>query len=479
MIRSRHRATAGLYLSTDLVATLAAFAVAWWLRFDPLLDVFHKNPPESILRYLQLLPVVLVIWAVVFHFHGLYQVRRGRSRVDEALTVVLAVLLGTVLVSVFMTWVRPQGAMRADGSFEYYTYSRAFFALFAATDVVLVVLGRAGLRGWLRRRRLRGENLQRILVIGAGALGREITGKLLAHRELGFEVVGFLDDDVNKQGGAVDGVPVLGSTREAGEIIVERSVDQVYVALPLEAHKKMMRILQEVGRECVEVKLVPDILQYATLKATLEDVDGTPVINLSQVPLQGWHSLVKRTMDVALASAAILVLLPALPVVAALIWLGDRGPIFYRQERMGLDGRPFMILKFRSMRVDAEATTGPVWAVKDDPRRTRFGELLRRWSLDELPQLWNVVRGDMSIVGPRPERPAFVREFKHKIPQYMVRHRVKAGITGWAQVHGWRGNTSIKKRLQYDLYYIENWTLTLDLKILWMTLRHGLRHNAY
>ena len=479
MIRTRHRVTAGLYLSTDLAATLAAFAAAWWLRFDPLTEVLRKNPPESFVPYLQLLPVVLATWAVVFYFHGLYQVRRGRSRVDEALTVVLAVLLATVLVSFFMTWWRPQGTMRPDGTFEYYTYSRAFFALFAGLDVLLVVAGRAALRGWLRRRRLHGENLQRILVVGAGALGREITGKLLAHRELGFEVVGFLDDDVNKQGKAIEGVPVLGPTRDASEVIAERAVDQVYVALPLEAHKKMLRILQQVGRECVDVKLVPDILQYATLKATLEDVDGTPVINLSQVPLQGWHSLVKRTMDIALATAALLALLPALPVVAVLIWLEDRGPIFYRQERMGLDGRPFMILKFRSMRVDAEATTGPIWAVRDDPRRTRIGELLRRWSLDELPQLWNVVRGDMSIVGPRPERPAFVQEFKHKIPQYMVRHRVKAGITGWAQVHGWRGNTSIKKRLQYDLYYIENWTLTLDLKILWMTVRHGLRHNAY
>jgi len=253
----------------------------------------------------------------------------------------------------------------------------------------------------------------------------------------------------------------------------------VFIALPVTAHRKTLRILQEVGRECVDVKLVPDILQYATLKATLEDVDGLPVINLSQVPLQGWNSLVKRMMDIAISAAALAVLLPFLPLVALAIWLEDRGPIFYHQERMGLDGKSFMIWKFRSMRVNAEATTGPVWAIKDDPRRTRVGTILRHWSIDEFPQLWNVLKGDMSIVGPRPERPSFVHEFKHKIPQYMLRHRVKAGITGWAQVHGWRGNTSIKKRIQYDLYYIENWSLVLDLKILWMTLRHGLRVNAY
>ena len=238
-------------------------------------------------------------------------------------------------------------------------------------------------------------------------------------------------------------------------------------------------MLQLMARECVETKLVPDILQYATLKASLEDLDGTPVINLSQVPLQGWNSLVKRGMDIAIALVALLVLLPFFPILALAIWLEDKGPIFYRQERMGLDGKSFMILKFRSMRIDAEASSGPVWAVKDDPRRTRVGSFLRRWSFDELPQIWNVLVGDMSIVGPRPERPTFVREFKHKIPQYMIRHRVKAGITGWAQVHGWRGNTSIKKRIQYDLYYIENWSLGLDCKILWMTFRHALRLNAY
>jgi len=336
------------------------------------------------------------------------------------------------------------------------------------------------LRSYLRWRRLQGENLQRILIVGAGVNGREIGAKLLAHREFGLDVVGYLDDDLNKQGKDFGGVPVIGTTRQLEEVLEERRIDQVYIALPLEAHRRMMRVLQVVGKECVEVKLVPDILQYATLNATIEEVDGTPVINLSQTPMQGWHSMVKRLMDLGIASTAALALLPFLPLVAALIWFEDRGPVFYRQERMGLDGRPFMILKFRSMRVNAEASTGPVWATKNDPRRTRIGDFLRRWSLDELPQLWNVIRGDMSIIGPRPERPAFVREFKHKIPQYMLRHRVKAGITGWAQVHGWRGNTSIKKRLQYDLYYIENWSLMLDLKILWKTLRYGLRHhNAY
>jgi Undecaprenyl-phosphate glucose phosphotransferase len=306
-----------------------------------------------------------------------------------------------------------------------------------------------------------------------------VAEKLLAHREFGFQVAGFLDDDPGKANLSFEGVPVLGTLDAIDDVMQTRRIDQVWVALPVEAHRKTMRVLHAVAKECVEVRLVPDVLQYATLQAKLEDLDGTPVINLSQVPLQGWATLAKRVLDLAVATAALVVLLPFFPLIALAIWIEDRGPIFYHQERMGLDGRSFQILKLRSMRVGAESTTGPVWAVKDDPRRTRVGAFLRRWSIDELPQLWNVVLGNMSIVGPRPERPAFVHEFKEKLPQYMLRHRVKSGITGWAQVHGWRGNTSIKKRLQYDLYYIENWSLKLDLKILWMTLRHGLRHNAY
>jgi Undecaprenyl-phosphate glucose phosphotransferase len=475
LIRQRHRTTAGIYLAGDLLATLAAFFGAWLLRFEFEVIPVTKNVPEFT-PYLRLIPFVLVLWPVVFYFHGLYQSGRGRSRVDEALTIVMAVLAATVCLSVVIAWYRPPAW---PGSTQVFTYSRAFIGLFALADLVLVVTGRMAIRLALRKIRLSGHNLQRILIVGAGALGREITTKILAHRELGFEVAGFLDDDPGKLGTMVCGVPVLGTLRQAEEILQSYNIDQVYLALPLDAHKKMLQMLDMMARECVEIRLVPDILQYATLKAVMEDVDGTPVINLSQVPLQGWNSMVKRMMDIAIALLVMIALVPIIPMIALLIWLEDRGPIFYRQERMGLDGKPFMILKFRTMRVDAEATSGPVWAIKDDPRRTRIGAFLREWSLDELPQIWNVLMGDMSIVGPRPERPTFVREFKHKIPRYMLRHRVKSGITGWAQVHGWRGNTSIKKRIQYDLYYIQNWSLSLDFKILWMTIRHALRHNAY
>ncbi len=475
MIRQRHFQTASLYFVGDLVATLGAFFLAWWLRFDLQIVPLTKNAP-AFDWYLLLLPFVLVIWPIVFYFHGLYQVRRGQSHIEEFFSLVTAHALATLILSGLTTFVRPP---KEPGSIEPFTYSRVFLVLIFVSGVACVASERLALRSYLRARRRAGHNLRRILVVGAGDIGLDITQKILAHRELGFEVIGFVDDDETLHDRQLAGLPVLGGTDGLSNVIEEHQIDQLMIALPLEAHRKITEILHEVEKECVEVRLVPNLLQYAYLRAGLEDLDGTPVINLSHVPLEGWQSLAKRGMDIAISSSALLALAPFLPVISFLIWLEDRGPVFYRQERMGLDGRPFRMIKFRSMRVNAESSTGPIWATKDDPRRTRLGSFLRRTSLDELPQLWNVFLGEMSIVGPRPERPTFVNEFKHKIPNYMMRHRVKSGITGWAQVHGWRGNTSIRKRIQYDLYYIDNWTLGLDLKILWMTLRHGWVKNAY
>ena len=242
----------------------------------------------------------------------------------------------------------------------------------------------------------------------------------------------------------------------------------------------MLELIEVANRECVDVKVVPDLLQVIALRARLEELDGVPIISINDVPLQGLNSLIKRTIDVAVASVALVFLGLPLAVIAALVKATSPGPVFYRQERMGLDGRPFHVYKFRSMFEGAEDKTGPVWAREDDPRRTPVGRVLRMLSLDELPQLWNVIRGDMSLVGPRPERPFFVEQFKQRVPQYMLRHKVRSGLTGWAQVNGLRGNTSIEKRIEYDLYYIENWSVALDFKIMWLTvLRVFFHRHAY
>jgi Undecaprenyl-phosphate glucose phosphotransferase len=336
------------------------------------------------------------------------------------------------------------------------------------------------MREILERRWRAGIGLKRILIAGAGDLGRLVADKILEHRELGYQIVGFVDDRAAGDHLGYRGLPLLGTLEEAADITAREAVDHLYVALPPEQHMRMLELLDSTSREMVDVKVVPDLLQVIALRARLEDLDGIPIINVNDVPLQGVNSFVKRIIDISISGAALVVLAIPLGIISLLVRLTSHGPVFYRQERMGLDGKSFSIVKFRSMLDDAERETGPVWAQVSDPRVTPFGRFLRRSNLDELPQLWNVLRGDMSIVGPRPERPHFVAQFKHKIPQYMLRHKVKAGLTGWAQVNGWRGNTPLEKRIEYDLYYIENWSVRLDLKIMWLTLVKGFFHkHAY
>ena len=476
MIHKRSRAHAVVCLSSDVLAVVAAFFSAWWLRFqtDLLIPLVGEKPTPHFDYYLRLLPFLIVAWPAVFYFRGLYEPRRGRSRIEEALSILFATAFASLVFTGLSSLYRPPEPLDPNLTF---TYSRGFLAAFSLLSYLYVATGRLLIRETMRALRRRGHNLARILIIGTGRLGREVTQKILDHRELGFEVIGFLDD--KKPTGEILGRPILGMVKDLPEVLEAHPVEQVLIALPLEAKRKTLQILDQLSKEVVEVRLVPDVLEYTALNASLEDLDGTPLINLSRTPLEGWNRFAKRVIDIGLSSTALVLVSPLLAAIAVAIWLEDKGRVFYRQERMGIDGKSFHILKFRSMRQDAEATTGPIWAIRNDPRRTRVGALLRRTSLDELPQLWNVWKGDMSLVGPRPERPAFVKEFKHKVPQYMQRHRVKSGITGWAQVHGWRGNTSIRKRIQYDIYYIENWSLRLDFKILWMTVRHGMRLNAH
>jgi Undecaprenyl-phosphate glucose phosphotransferase len=267
---------------------------------------------------------------------------------------------------------------------------------------------------------------------------------------------------------------------ELESIVARHAIDHVFVALPFSRYAELPRVHEAVSNVLAEVQFVPDIPNLAGMRLKMLEIDGTPFLSLRENPHRGWAQLAKRSMDLALGTMALVLAAPVMLVLAALIKLTSPGPIFYRQSRTGLGGRDFNMLKFRSMRVDAEHRTGPVWAIQNDRRCTRLGRFMRRWSLDELPQLFNVLAGDMSLVGPRPERGIFVERFRKHIPNYTQRHQVKVGITGWAQVQGWRGNTSLRQRLCCDLYYIANWSVGLDVKILMMTLWRGLRHrNAY
>jgi Undecaprenyl-phosphate glucose phosphotransferase len=481
MMRRFNRLLVAFYLISDAILASAAFVLAYLLRFEgpiaTLIPPVKGVPPFK--WYVYMLPFVAVLVPAAFHVQGLYRLRRGRTRLDDFFAVfvgtILAVVLGVFGTLVVGTYYLPE-ELKDQGVYE---VSQIGWALFLAINVLFTYTSRELVREALERRWKAGIGLKRVLIAGAGDLGRMVADKVLDHRELGFKLLGFLDDRAAGDHIGYRGLPLLGTLTEADEIIRRERIDHLYVALPLEEHVKMLGLVEATNREGVDIHVVPDLLQFIALRARLENLDGVPIISLNDVPLRGFNSILKRIIDIAISGTVLVVLSWLLALIAFLIRRTTKGSVFYRQERMGLDGKAFQVLKFRSMYEGAEDETGPIWARDNDPRCTPVGRWLRRFDLDELPQLFNVVRGDMSIVGPRPERPYFVEQFKHRIPQYMLRHKVKAGITGWAQVNGWRGNTSLEKRIEYDLYYIENWSVALDLKIMWLTVVRGFQKHAY
>ncbi len=482
MVRRYNRLLVAFHVISDALLGLSAFIFAYILRFHTLvaalIPITKGTPPLR--QYIYVMPFVAVLVPLAFNLQGLYRLRRGRSRVDDFFAVfvgsILSVVFGIVATLYVQTYFT-SGEAKNQGFFE---VSQVVWGIFLVLNVTLTYASRELVREALERRWRAGIGLKRILIAGSGELGRLVADKILEHRELGYQIIGFVDDRAGGDHLGYRGLPLLGALNEAAEIAAREAIDHLYVALPPEQHVKMLEIIDSTSREMVDVKVVPDLLQVIALRARLEDLDGVPVININDVPLQGFNSALKRLIDIGISAAALVVLALPFALIALLVKITSRGPVFYTQERMGLDGKPFMIHKFRSMYVNAEAESGPVFAREDDPRRTTLGKMLRRTNADELPQFWNVLKGEMSIVGPRPERPLFVAQFKDRIPQYMLRHKVKAGITGWAQVNGWRGNTSIEKRIEYDLYYIENWSVRLDLKIMWLTLLKGFfQKHAY
>ena len=475
MVKRHNRLLVAFHVVTDALLGMAAFVLAYVLRFESgLIAITRGYPPFE--QYINVLPFIALIVPLGFHFQGLYRLRRGRSRIDDFFNVlvgsIFAVVLGIVATLYFQAYYATQ-AQRDVGAFE---VSRAVWGIFLVCNIALGYLSRKFIREALERRWMQGIGVRKVLIAGAGDLGRAVADRILEHRELGYQIIGFVDDKAGGDHLGYRGLPLLGSLTEAADIIGNERIDELYVALPLEEHMKLLDLVESTSREGVDVKVVPDLLQFIALRARLEDLDGVPVINLNDVPLQGVSAFIKRMLDIVISSGALMAM--ALPgmIIAWMIKRTSAGPVFYAQERMGLDGKAFTVYKFRTMPVDAERE-GPVWSDDNDLRATRVGSFLRRHDLDEWPQFWNVLVGDMSIVGPRPERPFFVAQFKHRIPQYMLRHKVKAGITGWAQVNGWRGNTSLEKRIEYDLYYIENWSVTLDIKIMWLTLVRAVSPN--
>lgn len=448
----------------DLALTAASWVGAYALRFQTGWIPIYKTPP-TIALCLQTLPIVVLLAAVAYRLTGQYTIHRLRRFREE----VICTLKGTALLALLV--------MGTSFYLQSPYDSRLTMAFFTGLTTLSVLTARRLSWAAIRRLRSQGFNQTTAIIVGTGRVARK-TARSLRHTSwMGIRNVGFVEDQPSRWASDLD---ILGTTAELPSIIERYGIEYVFISLPMSRYHDARRVYDILSQSVVDVRVVADIPNLAGVSLTTTNLNGLPVIGLRESPHFGLNIVVKRVMDVALSLTALIILSPLLLLIAALVKLTSPGPVLYRQERCGLNGKKFQMLKFRSMRVDAEQQSGAVWARKDDPRRTALGTFLRSTSLDELPQLFNVLMGDMSLVGPRPERPVFTERFSKTIPNYMARHCVKAGITGWAQVHGWRGNTSLRKRIQYDLYYITHWTPWLDLRILWMTLFHGLFHrNAY
>lgn len=467
MLKQKRQLFEFLFMGTDILVVTLAWLLAYWLRFHSNLVEVDKGIPQFA-HYMSMLPFIWIIWAFVFRWTGLYKPMRGVRRGIEFWLLVNAHALALLLLIAATYLFREKSV----------PYSRLVFAYFGGLALCLSVLQRSCLRFILREIRRRGYNLRYILIVGSGKVAGDIATRIRYHRELGMQLVGCLARNEQDKVGP-KGVPIIGVYDDLKEILRRTEIDQVVVALPLQDHYRLPDIINEIGDALVDIKIVPDLYQFVSVGGAIEEFEGLPVIGVQGSPLEGPNLYFKRIIDFLVALILLTLLLPLLIIIGLLVKLTSRGPVFYRQERVSFDGTRFHILKFRTMYLDAEVD-GPKWATRNDRRVTPLGKLLRSLSLDELPQLINVIRGDMSIVGPRPERPVFIEQFRARIPRYMLRHKVPAGMTGWAQIHGWRGDTSIDKRIEYDLYYIENWSLLLDLKILFLTLFKGFKdRNAY
>lgn len=467
MIRKHSQLYSTAIFFFNSFAVAVAWLCAYLIKFK--LELFSpaSAPPVEDMYLYALLPIWLVFY-VNSRILGYDKPVSRRSPTVEYFAVLKLTSLSVLILTA--------------GTFFYreLSFSRVMAVYFWFFANIFLFFSHRLARYWVREMHSRGMNLHKVLVVGAGELGQKVVERLNLYPEIGFSVVGYLTRDFEKVGKKLSGCKVLGLYEDLSKYIKEYEVSQLFVALPLNAHDQLEKILESLEKETVNIKLVPDLLRYMDLQSGIEDLDGMPVINLTESPLYGWNTVFKRGSDIVLSGLAIILTLPIMILIALAIKLTSRGPLLYKQERMGLDREVFLMYKFRSMKIGAEKETGPVWAKEEDDRRTAIGAFLRSTSLDELPQFFNVFMGRMSLVGPRPERPVFVDEFKKSIPFYMLRLKMKAGLTGWAQVNGWRGNSSLEKRVEFDLYYIKNWSLLFDIKILFLTIWKGLiNRHAY
>lgn len=469
MIRDHQKYFNKLLVLLDAMVIAAAYWFSWFLWLS---GYVKENDPGigilSVETYFAALAAIVPGYLILYNTFDLYSSKRTAKTIYEIFNIIKANTVGLLAVMVVLYAINIPD------------FSRGMVGVFYGINIVAESLMRKSVRYGLRRMRKKGYNVKHILLVGYSRAGEEYINKIKANPEWGYEVCGILDDHV-PVGAVYKGVRVTGEIETLQTVLTDNQLDEIGITLSLSDYDRLEAIVKLCEKSGVHTKFIPDYNSVIPSRPYLEDLDGLAVVNIRRVPLNNMaNMLMKRLVDIAGALAAIVLCSPFMLTAAIAVKVTSRGPLIFKQERVGLHNKPFQMYKFRSMEVQSDADEKKGWTVKNDPRVTKVGRLLRSTSIDELPQLFNVLKGDMSMIGPRPERPLFVEKFREEIPRYMIKHQVRPGITGWAQVNGYRRDTSIKKRIEYDLYYIENWSMAFDMKILFLTFFRGfINKNAY
>ena len=469
MIKDNQKYFNGLHVLLDALAITGSYVLAWYLKFEgPFRTEGAGALPMSF--YLAALYFLVPGYLILYYWFKLYTPKRSQTLEKEILDIIKVNSIGVAFFLMAITAFK-----LGDGNF-----SRVVLLLFYLINIAITLLFRIILRTSLRYFRKKGYNLKHILLVGYSRAAEEYISRINANPQWGYVVRGILDNHV-PAGTQYKGVKVIGTIENLEIVLPLSHLDEIAVTLSLSDYDILEQIVSLCEKSGVHTKFIPDYYSLIPNKPYTEDINGLSVINIRYVPLTNTiNKIAKRFVDIIGSACGLIILSPLLLILAVLVKTTSKGPIIFKQERVGLHNKKFNMYKFRSMAVQAEAEERKGWTVKNDPRVTKIGAIMRKTSLDELPQLWNIFIGDMSIVGPRPERPQFVEKFKEEIPRYMIKHQVRPGLTGWAQVNGYRGDTSIRRRIECDLYYIENWSMFLDFKIMFMTIFKGfVNENAY
>ena len=465
MIKENQKYFNILQILLDLVILIISFILAYMLKFNILKD---GAPSFTLLKSLGIISLSIPFYLILYSWFDLYSSKRVKGFSSEALGILSTNIIANILF-IAMLYL-----------FKEMNFSRETLFFFGIINCILTIGYRGSLRFLLRRYRKKGYNLKHCLVVGTCPMSAHLIEKLQAHPAWGYNIVGCVRSD-NRRSDAFCGYRILGNLEDLNSIFEKYYADIVMIALDETQTDKLGLLLKQCEKAGIKTHIVPYYYKYIPTNPYIDDLDGLPIIDTRHIPLDNlFKACLKRIFDIVFALIALILTSPLLLLSAIMIKLTSKGPILFKQERVGNNRQTFYMYKFRSMKVQTDEDEQDKWTTKDDPRKTWWGNIMRRTSIDELPQFYNVLKGDMSVVGPRPERPFFVDKFKEEIPRYMVKHQVRPGITGWAQVNGLRGDTSIEDRIDHDLYYIENWTFSMDLKIILLTVFKGfINKNAY